>query len=307
MKKMNSRMLIIMIIIAVILLIFIISMLFKGLNLTQKDGVEVIVDTLSGDINGISKDDFEIINKYPVYMENKYSNALTVVEMKKIINMIDEVLVMFNNADYAGISSKLPLNYKESQFTTEQDFQKYLDVLLANASDYVCSYYDVTYHGVECILKSPSTENSFRVKIAPNVTYSDYQVYLRSDIVNLRDRNFSFYINGISFNIKYEVKCADTLEFVTVIKNNNKNTVNCSFLGSNSEANYRGTARTFDLLSPINEVILQPKEEKTITLVFDVNGRETLKQEYLNIVCTINGKEQSTKITIDTENEELAP
>lgn len=299
----NNNLLIIIIIVAVILLIVMISALMKGLNITSKSGVEVVVDKIVNN-TGISKEDEEKINKYPIYMENKYTNSLTVEQQKRIIDIIDEVLENLNKREYSSLYSKLSFDYKGSEFPTEAVFKDYLDATLLDATDYTCTYYDAKYHGYECLITSKSQGNSFRIKIDTVENFTDYELVLRTDLVSVEERNAVFYVNGLNCKIIYEEKCTDTLEFIIVMENSTKNTITTSFVGSDVEVNYRGNDRKYSLISPNTEVTFKPKEEKKVRFIFDIKGTVTPRPSQMNILAKTGENEYHSRVGIDFSNVE---
>lgn len=302
----NKNILIIIIFVAILLLVFMTSLLINGLNLNNSsDGIDVIVDTQIKD-NKISKEDQEIVDKYPVYMENKYSNAITVEQKKSLTFMIDEVLEKINKRDYSGLYIKLSSVYAESQFSGEEDFKDFLDITLLDGTDYVCEFYDAKYHGYECAITSKTQDNSLRIKLVPYNDFSDYELTFRTDIVSGEKRAQLFSVASLSCKILYEFKCVDTLEFVVSIENLTNQTMNVSFNNSNVEANYRGSAIKYALSSPTDELIIKPKETKKVTFVFNIKGTEVIRPSYMNILCQINGKEYTSRINIDYSDNEYA-
>ncbi len=302
----NKNILIIIIFIAILLLVFMTSLLINGLNLNNSsDGIDVIVDTKIKD-NEISKEDKEIVDKYPVYMENKYSNALLVEQKKSLTFMIDEVLEKLNKRDYSGLYAKLSLAYAESQSIDEDAFKNFLDITLLDETDYICEFYDAKYHGYECLITSKAGNISFRLKILPINDFSDYELTFRTDIISGEERMQMFSIASVKCEILYEIKCTDTLEFIVSMKNPTNNSMKISLVGSNVESNYRGTALPYELSSPTDEIILKPNETKKVTFVFNIKGTEVIRPSYMNIISQINGKEYNLRINIDYSDFEYA-
>ena len=298
----NNNLLIIVIVAAVILLIVMIGALLKGLNITDKSGIDVVVDSIVDD-TGISKEDKEKIDRYSSYMENKYTDALTVEQTTKLVDMIDEVIKNLNERNYSEIYSKFSFDYKQSYFPTEEHLTEYLDATLLDAKDYSCEYYDGKYHGYECLISSASQGNSFKIKIVPLENFIDYELVLRTDLVSVDERDANFYINGLSCKVIYEEKCTNTLEFIIEMENSTKNTVTTSFMGSDVEVNFRGNARKYSLTSPAEEVTVKPKEKKKVRFIFDIKGVETPRPSQMNVIAKTGEKEYNARVGIDFSND----
>ncbi len=302
----NKNILIIIIIVAILLLVLMTSLLIDGLNLNRSsNGIDVITDSSTKD-NKVSKEDQEIVDKYPVYMENKYSEAITVDQKKSLTFMIDEVLEKLNKRDYSGLYAKLSLAYTESQFIDEDAFKKFLDITLLDETDYICEFYDAKYHGYECAITSKAGDISFRLKILPINDFSDYELTFRTDIISGEERLQPFSVASINCEILYEIKCTDTLEFIVSMKNTTNNSMKISLVGSNVESNFRGTLLPYELSSPTDEFIIKPKETKKVTLVFDIKGTEILRPTYMNLECKVNEKEYTSRVNIDFSDNEYA-
>lgn len=302
----NKNILIITIVIAILLLVLMTSMLINGLNLNKSsDGIDVIVDTQIKD-NKISKEDKEIVDKYPVYMENKYSEAITVEQKKSLTFMIDEVLEKLNERDYSGLYIKLSSAYAESQFSDEEDFKKFLDITLLDETDYICEFYDAKYHGYECAIASEVGDISFKLKIIPVNDFSDYELTFRTDIISGEERIQSFSVASINCEILYEIKCTDTLEFIVSMENTTNKSMQISLEDSNVESNFRGTLIPYALSSPTDEFIIKPKETKKVTLVFDIKGNEIVRPSHMNLKWKVNGKEYTSRVSIDFSDNEYS-
>lgn len=295
----NRNVLIIMMIISIILLIFMTTALMKGLNLTEKNGIDVIVDSVVNS-DDISKEDKEIIEKYSASMENVYTKALTVQKKKNLTLIIDEIIDNLNKREYSKLYSKLETVYAESQFPTEKDFEEFIDETLLDGTDYVCKFFDAKYYGYECAIFSELKDISFRLKINPKEDFEDYTLTFRTDIVSTAKRNQAFGLANLNWEILYEFNCVNTLEFVVSIKNPTNNTINFSLEETNVESNYRGTAFKYNLLTPFDEIILKPKEEKNITLIFDIKDTKTPRPVYMNVICKVGQKEYTNKVSIDS-------
>lgn len=294
----NKNILICMIAVSILLLILMITTLINGLKLNTKGSVDIIEDVERGD-DKISKADQEIIDKYSPYMENAYTKALTVEKAKKLTEIIDEVVENLNQRNYSALYAKLDAIYVESQFPTEEAFVEFIEVTLLDEKDYVCKFYDAQYHGFECSIASTSQDKSFRLKIVPTETFDDYALTFRTDIVSTEKRSALFGVANLSAEILYEFKCTDTLEFVVSFKNNTNQAITASFEGSDVETNYRGSVISYKLSSPSNEIILKPKEQKNVTLVFDIKAKEVVRPSYMNIICNANKKEYTARVGID--------
>lgn len=294
----NRNILIIMIIISIILLIFMTTTLMKRLKLINRDGVDVIVDNVVSR-NDISKEDQAIIEKYPASMENIYTNALTVEKKKNLTFIIDEIVENLNKREYSKLYSKLEVAYAENQFPTEKDFKDYIDSVLLDGTDYICEFFDAKYYGYECSIVSESQNKSFKLKISPRDDFKNYTVTFRTDIVSAERRSQAFGVANLNCEILYEFNCVDTLEFVVAINNNTSKTITASLADTNVESNYRGTVYTYKQLITPDEIVIRPKEEKKVTLVFDIKSTKTPRPSYMNVICKVGSEEYNTAVNID--------
>ena len=90
MRKRDIKLLIILVV-ASILLVTLINLALKMLNVSSDtEKSEFVVDSVIG--SNLSEEEKKELNKYPVYMENVYSNSLTIEDRKTIISFIDEIL-----------------------------------------------------------------------------------------------------------------------------------------------------------------------------------------------------------------------
>lgn len=308
MKKRDLQML--LIVLGVILvLVFLIGLLFKTLNLSMnQDRDGLIIDTeISTEKSDISDEDREKINKYNLYMENEYTKSLTVEQRKVIIDFIDDVTEAINVKDYAHLYSKLNYLYADAFFPTQEKFAEHLAAITYGATDYTCTQYNVKYYGYECVLTSESQGTKIEIQIKAIENYTNYELALRKDLISVAERNAVFYVNGLSGIIKYEVKCANTLEYNGVLISTEKNDVTCDFSESVAISNSAGTLVEYKLQSPNTEFIIPKDSSKDITFVFNISSTDTKRPKYLDLSCKIGEKTKITTVNVDSSDDGIEP
>lgn len=304
--KNNKKTFYIILIIAILVFILLLSTILNKIGQNNNDdGGDKVIDQEIGQFDDLSKEDKEKLEKYDTYMSSAYIDSLDVEKRKSLIDMIDEVIEAINTKNYTLLYSKLYDMYKESEFSTAEKFEEHLNALTYGATDYACTYYKGEFYGYECLLTSQSQGTIIEFLIEPNDEFSDYTFSPRKDIIEIRNRPVTFYVNGVSGIIDYEYKCKDTLEFVATIKNNTNKKISCSFGESTAMSNYRGTPNYYKLILPSENLNLSAGEEKKITFVFDVRATETIRPSYLNISCEIDGKIETNKIYIDPVEDDI--
>ena len=308
MKKRDVQM--ILIVLGVILfLVFLISLLFKALNVStseSKDGL-IIDSELSGGKIDISKEDQEKIDKYTLYMENAYTKSLTVEQRKAIIDLIDNVINAINEKNYELLYSKLNYLYVDAMFPTQEKFNEYVESITYGASDYTCLQYNAKYYGYECILTSKSQNTTVEIQISPLNEFSDYELSFRKDLIDVAERQVVFYVSGLSSIVKYELECANTLEYVVTMKNVTNKDITCNFSESTAEADYRGTSIYYKLLSPTTDITIPKGKSADVTFVFDINSTERRRPYFMNVSCKIGEKIENAKVIVDSSDDGIAP
>lgn len=235
-------------------------------------------------------------------MENIYTKSLSVEKLKKLTQIIDEIIENLNQRNYSALYDKLETTYLECQFSSEKDFEEFIKATLLDGRDYICKFYDAKYHGFECAITSETQDKSFRLKIIPTETFDDYNLTFRPDIVTAEKKNIYFSAVSLFGEILYEFKCTDTLEFVVALKNNTNQTIKVSLDGSDVETNYRGSIINYKLIAPSDEITFKPKEEKNVILVFDIKATESIRPSHMNFECNVNGEKYTSRVKIDVSD-----
>lgn len=294
-----------LLVIFVILVVLLITVLVTTLNKVRDDMVPGVKDTrISRGLNSkISKEDRQKIEKYQTDTSNIYIRMLDTEKRKTLIDIIDEVLEAINKKDYSLLYSKLDADYKKTYFPTQKDFEKYFDTATHNYNDYTCEYYDVTPNQIRCVLISEAQGERFEIKIVTASDYSDYTLYFRSDYKSSREKvNETFYFEKIIGDIKYEIVCENTQEYIVELKNKTNQNVTCDFSDSTLEYTMYGTTESYNLIAPAEPIELKPNETKKTTLVFDTSTLEMFTPTHLNI---INNKKEETHIYIDPMEDDI--
>ena len=301
--KNKNMMFLIILVFTILLLIFLINVTISKVDKNNVDDSIVDVDIQKYD--GLSKEDKEKVEKYSVYMENLYTEALAPEQRVALIDMIDEVLNAINTKEYALLYSKLKALYVDSMFPTQEKFEKYIDSITYGAIDYTCTYYNAEYYGYECLFTSVSQGTKIEIQISQLNNFSDYEVSFRADLIEINERPQVFYLNGISGVIDYEFVCESTLEYSASITNTTKQAITCSFGESTAIGIRRGRELQNKIISPVDDITIAAGESKDITFVFDVKSTETIKPTYLNISCKIGEKTESTKLYVDSLEDDI--
>ena len=306
MKKRDLQMILIVLGV-ILLLVFLISLIFKALNVStsdNKDGLVIDTEISSGKSN-ISKEDQEKIDKYTLYMENVYTQSLTVEQRKAIIDLIDNVINAINAKNYDLLYSKMNHEHAKLLFSTQEAFNEYIESMTYGVSDYTCIQYNAKYYGYECIFASKSQNTNLELQIKPINDYSDYEVSFRKDLIDVTERFGTFYINGLSGMLKYELECANTLEYVVDITNTTNKDITCNLSDSNAEADYRGTSIYYKLLSPTSDITIPKNKSKEITFVFDISSTQNKRPYYINVSSKIGEKVDSAKVIVDSSEDDI--
>lgn len=308
MKKRDLQMILIVLGV-ILLLVFLISLIFKALNVStseNKDGLVIDTEILNGKSN-ISKEDQEKIDKYTLYMENVYTQSLTVEQRKSIIDLIDNVINAINAKNYDLLYSKMNHEHAKILFSTQEAFNEYIESMTYGVSDYTCIQYNAKYYGYECIFASKSQNTNLELQIKPINDYSDYEVSFRKDLIDVTERFGTFYINGLSGMLKYELICSNTLEYVATITNTTNKDITFNLSESTAEADYRGSSIYYKLLSPCMDITIPKGKTKDITFVFDVSSTERRRPYYMNVSCKIGEKIGTEKVMVDSSDDGVEP
>lgn len=298
MKKNKDLVLFIVTILICILIVISLAIAIYKIVSTDKSENNTIKDSIISKMDGISKEDAEIINKYNLYEPNSYYSTMTVEEKKSVTTRIDEIIDQLNNRNYDALYSKLNEDYKNYKFPSQDDFNKYISNLVGDNNDYVCEYFVTKYYGVKYILSASNSDEQITL-IVRDVINGDYEVYFDGELIGIEKVNELSYIGSIIFNYMYKARYQYNTNYLFELENISKNSLTISFDEVNAKIVRGGTIQKVKAVGELKDIEISAGEKKKVEFSFEIGENNIIDPSDIEVSCKINGIDYDKNINLD--------
>ena len=283
---MKKRLKIILIILSIVLvfLLYISNCIFE---MFKKNKVE---NYYTESLYSPSKSEVDI--KYSSQIDTKYFEIMQDTDKIKLEKAIDSIIELINTKNYEALYEKLDSNSTESFYPTRAEFEqdcmkKILD------SEYTCDEFIADFYGYDCIFYpkdayGSTTEREINLIIVLSENKDDYTIILNR-LLNVNEGNGINVLDGLVVSYEKELNYLEKTSYVITLVNDSREDLEidfnyiCATIIKNGYEDNKYIDDNYNIL-------LKPKEIKTLELEFDQFAFNSQKPEFLKINLNINGK-----------------